>query len=119
MRSNGVISMYEFTWTGGSRPVSSPCQGCGRHWENSFAAMPRSLDQDRAPRRVGVPRAGWGALRGNAILRAMPAPGSTVGPYKPGAPALWIGAAVAAVVGALLVLAGARVFGPRPPASAC
>lgn len=47
----------------------------------------------------------------------MPAPGSTVGPYKPGAPALWIGAAVAAVVGALLVLAGARVFGPRPPES--
>ncbi|HET9950503.1 MAG TPA: hypothetical protein VFS09_01785 [Candidatus Eisenbacteria bacterium] len=33
----------------------------------------------------------------------------------PGAPALWIGAAVAAVVGTLLTLAGVRAFGPHRP----
>lgn len=34
---------------------------------------------------------------------------------RPGAPALWIGAAVAAVIGTLLVIAGTRAFGPRAP----
>jgi Tol biopolymer transport system component len=34
---------------------------------------------------------------------------------RPGAPALWIGAALAGVIGALLVFAGARAFGPRVP----
>ena len=33
----------------------------------------------------------------------------------PGAPALWIGAAVAAVIGTLLALAGVRAFGPHRP----
>ena len=42
---------------------------------------------------------------GDASRRAAP---------PPGAPALWIGAAVAAVVGTLLALAGARAFGPQP-----
>ena len=32
-----------------------------------------------------------------------------------GAPALWIGGAVAAIIGMLLVLAGSRVFGPHAP----
>lgn len=34
---------------------------------------------------------------------------------RPGAPALWIGAAIAAVIGTLLVIAGVRAFGPRAP----
>ncbi|MEK7314551.1 MAG: hypothetical protein AAB011_00075 [Candidatus Eisenbacteria bacterium] len=34
---------------------------------------------------------------------------------RPGAPALWIGAAIAAVIGALLVIAGVRAFGPATP----
>jgi hypothetical protein len=57
----------------------------------------------------------------------MPGPGSTIDPHRNdreagrgfasrrGAPAIWIGAAVAAVIATLLVLSGVRSFGPVSP----
>lgn len=77
---------------------------------------------------------GWnGHARGrpSGTLGPMPVPGSSNSPHeidgerveprarglagRPGAPALWIGAAVAAVIGTLLVIAGTRAWGPRTP----